>query len=565
MRLMHRSVTLVVLVGTLVACAPTLQNPSVPSGGSETTQPQARSAPRVLTVVGREGVIGNFPGVTGGGGSRNYFVLDYLTATDPREEEVPRLAQEVISVENGTWKINPDGTMDTIWKLRPNVKWHDGAPFTADDLMFTYTAFKDPELPSLYGEALKLMTWAEVIDPLTFVVHWSQPYASAIKAPGLDPMPKHLLEELYLSDKAAFPDSPFFRREFIGTGPYRIKHWETGSHIEYERFDAYYLGRPPIDTVVFRFIPDKNVVLSNVLAGTLDVVFNKDALDVEGGREVERQWAGTANHVAWMPTHRTVSIEPQYRPEFARPQYGMAVRDVREAMMHAVDRQALVDALTYGLSPIADHWISPISKWRPAVDGAAPRYEYDLARAQQMLAENGWTTKGPDGILVHNVTGERFETDLWNRFQFQREQQVLADFWKVVGIQLNVKQLPVARDRELEAKVIGGQIHDQTVFDYAIGRLRTADISAPANRYNGRNLAGYSNPRLDVILDTLHRTIDQNEAARVHRDLVREAFTDLAIMPFYFQMTPLIMREGITGPAGGVDVYWNVYQWEKNS
>src|SRR5205814_5912031 len=103
-------------------------------------------------------------------------------------------------------------------------------------------------------------------------------------------------------------------------------------------------------------------------------------------------------------------------------------------------------------------------------------------------------------------------------------------------------------DRELEAKIDGAQIHDQTVFDYAVSRLGTADISSPANRYNGRNLAGYSNPRFDAILDTLQRTIDQTEAGKMHRELVREAFTDLAIMPFYFQMTPLLMREGITGP-----------------
>jgi peptide/nickel transport system substrate-binding protein len=234
-------------------------------------------------------------------------------------------------------------------------------------------------------------------------------------------------------------------------------------------------------------------------------------------------------------------------------------------MMHAVDRQAMIEAITYGLSPIADHWISPISKWRTAVEGAAPHYEYDVARSQQMLADVGWA-RGADGILVDAASGERFETDLWNRFQFQRDQAILADFWKAVGIQVNVKQLPVVRDRELEAKIVGGQIHDQTINDYAVGRLRTADISSPANRYNGRNLAGYANPRLDAILATLHATIDQSEAAKVQRELVREAFTDLAIMPFYFQVTPLLVREGITGPqGGGADVYWNFYQWDKHS
>jgi peptide/nickel transport system substrate-binding protein len=564
MRVKHPFLVLLTLLSFVAGCASPIPRTTETGAGNVGIQSGQRSGQKVLTLVGREGVIGNFPGVTGGGGGRGFFVLDYLTATDPNEEEVPRLAQEVISVENGTWRVNPDGTMDTIWKLRPNVKWQDGAPFSADDLMFSYTAFKDPALPSLYGEALKLMTSAETIDPLTFVVHWSEVYAGANKAPGLDPMPKHLLEELYLTDKTAFPESSFFRRDFIGTGAYRIKHWEPGAYVEYERFDDYYLGRPALDSVVMRFMSDKNTILSNVLAGTFDVVYNKDALDVEAGMEAERRWAGTTNTVTWTPTHRTISIEPQYRPEFARPTHGMAVRDVREAMLHAVDRQAMIEAITYGKSPIADHWISPISKWRSAVEGAAPHYDYDLPGAQQMLADAGWTM-GADGVLVDS-TGERFETDLWNRFQFQRDQAVLADFWKTVGIQMNVKQLPVVRDRELEAKIAGGQIHDQTVNDYGVGRLRSADISSPANRYNGRNLAGYSNPRFDAVLATLHATIDQNEAAKVHRELVREAFTDLAIMPFYFQVTPLLMRDGITGPvAGGAEIYWNFFEWDKKS
>src|SRR5207249_3496561 len=125
MHLMPRSLVVLVLLGLMAACGPSTS--STPGAGQVDGGGQAAqrsSAPKVLTVVGREAVIGNFPGVTGGGGGRNYFVLDYLTATDPHEDEVPRLAQEVISVENGTWTINPDGTMDTIWKLRPNVKWH---------------------------------------------------------------------------------------------------------------------------------------------------------------------------------------------------------------------------------------------------------------------------------------------------------------------------------------------------------------------------------------------------------------------------------------------------------
>jgi peptide/nickel transport system substrate-binding protein len=377
-------------------------------------------------------------------------------------------------------------------------------------------------------------------------------------------MPRHLLEDLYLNDKASFADSPRFRRDFVGMGAYRIKHWEPGSHIEYERFDDYYLGRPPLDTVVVRFMSDKNTILSNILAGTLDMVFHKDALDIDAALEAAKRWEGTGNQVRWIPTQRVISVEIQYRPEFARPQKGLTQRDVRQALMHAIDRKELVAAVSHGLAPLADSWITPTSRWAAAVEGASPHYEYDVARAQRLLAEVGWTT-GPDGILVQPASGERFEVDLWNRFQLQRDQAIVADYWKAVGVQANTKQLPIQRDRELEAKISGGQMLDQTIADYTVARLRSTDIAAPANRWNGRNLGGYSNPRLDALLAKLAITIDQRDAANVHRDLVREAFTDLALLPFYFQVTPLLTREGVTGPEGGVNVNWNFYQWDKKA
>src|SRR5581483_2135016 len=189
-----RSMLLAVTTYALLACA-------VDSPRAQTSsQPANPTAPKVLNIVGSEpSVIGNFPGVRGGTGSHEGIANEFLTAIDPRGEVIPRLAAETISVETGTWRVNPDGTMDTIWSIRPNVKWQDGFPFTADDLLFTYTAYKDPSLPSFYGVALDLMTSAEVIDPLTFAVHWSQPYFQANLAPGLDPMPRHLLEAAYLN------------------------------------------------------------------------------------------------------------------------------------------------------------------------------------------------------------------------------------------------------------------------------------------------------------------------------------------------------------------------------
>src|ERR1044071_6691162 len=130
-----RIIVLPVLVVALAACAPAAP------GASTSAQPATSAAPagpKVLNIVGTEPiVIGNFPGVRGGTGAREGIPNEYLTMIDPRGDVIPRIAEETISVEKGTWRINADGTMDTTWKLRPNVKWQDGQPFTTDDLLFT--------------------------------------------------------------------------------------------------------------------------------------------------------------------------------------------------------------------------------------------------------------------------------------------------------------------------------------------------------------------------------------------------------------------------------------------
>jgi peptide/nickel transport system substrate-binding protein len=546
------------LISVLVACAP--------SGASTTTssQPAAPAAPKVLTLVGREGLIVDLPGQAGRTNLGNAsFVHDQLVVKDASDAVISRAA-EAISVDKGTWKLNPDGSMDTIWKLRPNVKWQDGTPFTADDMMFTYTLYKDPDLPSRYGEPLKLMTRAEVVDPLTFSVHWSEPYAAANEAPALIPLSKHLLLDQYTRDKSTFGDTTFYHRDFVGLGAYKIVDWQPGSHVEFGRFDDYYLGRPLLDKVILRFMSDSNTIVANLLTGTVDMVFDKDSVDTEAALEVRRRWEGTGSKVHFFPSFRVISVEIQFKPEFARPTNGLTNRDVRQALTHAVDRVALNDAVTQGLSPLADSYIAPHHTLAPVAAPAAPKYPYDVNRAKQLLAQAGWTTTGPDGVLVHATTGERFETDLWNRFSLQKDQAIVADNWKAVGVQANVKQLPQTRDRELETKITGGQMMDQTVTDYTYnGRIGTLNLATAANRYTGRNIGGYSNPKVDELLAKLLLTIDARETANIQRDIVREAFTDVALIPFYFQITPALVREGVTGPEGGTVI--NFYQWDKKS
>ncbi len=118
--------------------------------------------------------------------------------------------------------------MDVTWKLRPNIRWHDGTPFTSRDMAFSFQLYKDPEHSSSYTATLNQMIWVETPDPLTYLVHWSRADSRSLQAEGLTPLPRHLLEPLYVTDKPNFINSPRFSNEWVGLGPYKLARWEPG-------------------------------------------------------------------------------------------------------------------------------------------------------------------------------------------------------------------------------------------------------------------------------------------------------------------------------------------------
>ncbi len=144
-----------------------------------------------------------------------------------------------------SWEISPDGRKITF-HLRKGVKWHDGAPFTSDDALFTYRRMIDPNTPTAYAEDFKQVKKASAPDPYTFVVEYDKPFAPALISWGMHVLPKHLLEK--------YPDiskSPLNKKP-VGTGPYRFVEWKTGEKTVFDANPDYFEGRPYISRVITR-------------------------------------------------------------------------------------------------------------------------------------------------------------------------------------------------------------------------------------------------------------------------------------------------------------------------
>src|SRR5207249_2885992 len=175
------------------------------------------------------------------------FTNSYLTTRDAGDELVPRLATELPSVEAGTWRVFDDGRMDVTWRLRADVKWHDGRELTSEDLRFGWEAARDP-VTQLKPQGISgLIDGVDTPDPYTVVFHWRRTsyQGGEMGEPQFDPLPRHVLEEALLASKENFPNHPYFSTpdQFVGSGPYRPANWEKGAEITLTAFDGCFVRR----------------------------------------------------------------------------------------------------------------------------------------------------------------------------------------------------------------------------------------------------------------------------------------------------------------------------------
>jgi peptide/nickel transport system substrate-binding protein len=557
---------LFVVAVTAVGCAPQAAPPMAPVQPAQVEAPAPR-VPKVLTIGTQRG-IGSFSpfGGTLGAGYGAGIVHDLLTR-EVRPTVFEGVLAEMISVENGTWRLNPDGSMDTTWKLKPNVKWHDGTPFTADDMVFTATVYRDRDMGASFAGLMRAMESVSAPDALTFEIHWSTVDAKADQAPGLLPLPKHLLEESYRTNKQGLANLPYFTTDFVGLGPFKLGNWEPGIETEFVRFDDYYRGPATIDRIILRAIPDPNAMIANIMAGSVDVLVPPGP-DIESAGAVKERWAGTGNQVL---TQVLDSINSayilQYRPELARPRNGLTNRDVREALYRAVDRPAMSEELTFGLAPVADSYVAPWYSFRKEVESGIPQYPYDMRRAQELLTKAGWV-KGADGILVHQQTGDRFQVQLagMERSIIQKQQPIIAQQWKALGAEVEQYVLPpaLANDAKTLSTMSGPFMGRAPASRYYWDRnLHTGQIPTEANKWAGWNRPGYSTPESDRILDQLNGSIDSRERVGIIRQAVQLHMREVVFFPYMWEVEPFFALANIKIPEGKTTSY-DVYEWQKS-
>ena len=348
----------------------------------------------------------------------NKVIFPGLVRPDEQLRAQPDLAE--------SWTMSPDGRTYTF-KLRPGVRWHDGVPFSARDVRFTFEQVLNPKLGSLLWSDFSMIDRIETPDSLTVRFRLRTPFSAFLTMLGYNAgiIPEHAFGGQPIADATAFN-----RSKPIGTGPYRVVSSVQGSSISLEANPDYYGTKPTIPRLVFRLVSDASAQVAQLRAGELDFITIEPAnlpgvkgvpgITVRDARVVQHYWVGFNQRLAL------------FKPAL-----------VRRALDLAVDRRAIIDGVMKGAADL------PVGTIPAAIGDyfadSLPRVPYDTATALKLLAQAGWS-RGADGRLK-NAKGEPFRFTLYvDKGNPSREQAALAvqQNFKTIGMDVSIQTMEFA-------------------------------------------------------------------------------------------------------------------------
>jgi peptide/nickel transport system substrate-binding protein len=561
MQFMRPVLLLLLAVGVAGCAGPSSPQTNRPDGERSAAPKRVRAAiqgePRTLSRT-MNGNVGRVRGVN----ELELLVHAGLSVENDEGDRRPQLAEAVPSIENGLWKLLPDGRMETTWKIRDGTSWHDGTPFTAADLAFTATVGQDKDLAIFTHPGFDAVESVRAADPRTVLVSWRRPFFGAdLMFTSQDtfamPLPRHLLEQAYLDDRAGFSDLPYWTSAFVGAGPFKVRDYVVGSRLTLQANDSYPLGKPRIDEIEVRFISDLNTLVANLLAGEIELTIGR-SLSAENAFQLRDRW--TDGTVLTQPGDSWTALYPQHLnpspPAIGDPRF-------RRALMHASDRQELVDELQHSLTVVAHSMISPNRREYRDIEQSIVRYEYDPRRTAQMLDEQGFT-RGADGFY-RDGGGQRLSIEVRSTGGDDfRDKELLSitDQWQRAGIGTEPVFIPRQRanDREYRVTRPAFEVVSQGTTASDLENLHTRTVPSAETRWVGANRGRYSNPEFDTVIDRFFVTVPRAERMGVLGQIIRHMTDQLVVMGLYFTPDATGVSNRLRNvPAGSP---WNAHEWD---
>ncbi|MDA8157550.1 MAG: peptide-binding protein [Actinomycetota bacterium] len=403
-----------------------------------------------------------------------------------------------------SWEIK-DGGLVIIFHLRKNVRWQDGVPFTADDVVFTYQEVTNPKVPTPYSSDYGPVKSVVALGPYTVKVTYKAPYAPALGAWGMGIIPKHILEGKDLS-------SSYYSRHPVGTGPYKLKEWVTGQRIVLEANPDYFEGRPNIDQYIMRIIPDDATAFLELKFG---------GIDYKGLTPAQyKNQAGTPIFRKYFQKFRYPAMGYDYLGWNLLKNRFRDVR-VRRALAHAIDKQSIIKGALMGYGTPCTGPFLPGS-WAYNENVKDP--DYNPQRALELFKEAGWTLK--NGVMEKKGNPFRF-TILLAEGDPRRSMaaQIIQEELRKIGVRVQIQTLEwqaflhqYVDKKRFDAVLLGWELSpDPDLYDIFYSKK---------TKPGEFNFLSYGNPEVDKLLiegrSTFNMKKRQADYHRIHALLAND-------------------------------------------
>jgi len=460
-------------------------------------------------------ITGLIPNITTDGPSHAVggLIYDGLVQTDKDLNWIPAMAE--------SWQFTKD-CLTLTFKLRKDVKWHDGKPFTAEDVSFTYKAMMNPKTPTAYRDDFELVKDLQVLDPYTVRVVYSQPFAKALGSWGTPMLPRHLLAKYV--EEGKLREAPQNTTSPVGTGPYKFQEWKSGEKVVLVANKDYYVqSRPFLGRIVYRIIPSQATIFLELKAKGVDMA---DLTAIQYARQTDyaafKQDFNKFRYSANRYTYFGFNLKD---PRFAD-------KRVRQAFAYAINKPELIEGVVMGLAREATGPYRP-GTW--AYTDKVKRYPYDPAKAKQLLAAAGWTDKNGD-VILRNKDGQPFTFTIRTN-QGNEERKKLAELiqqrLKEIGIQTDIQTIEWAaflkeyiKQKRFEAIILGWG----TGIDPDQYPIWHSSQTGP----DQLNQISYANPEVDALLEKGRTTCTQKERVPVYHRIQELLAEDQPVIFLYF-------------------------------
>jgi len=415
-----------------------------------------------------------------------------------------------------SWDVSDD-QKEITFHLKKDVRWHDGKPFTAADVEFTYKFMIDDKTPTSYDADFRLVKDLQVIDEHTVKVSYDKVFAPSLLTWGMAIQPKHLLEGKDVTK------SPLLR-EPVGTGPYKFHEWKSGESVTLIANDDYHGGRPYIDKLVFRVIPDTATTFLEHLNGAVDIM---SLTPLQWTRQTDNNKKYTDQYDKHNYLYSGYSFIG-----YNNAKAPFNDKRVRQALSYATPKRDIVKGILFDLAIPATGPYKPGTIWH---NPNVKKYDYDLEKAKALLAEAGWSDSDGDGIL--DKKGRKFTFELiTNQGNNERTKvaETLQQSWKKLGIKVSIRVLEWATFLN---EYIDKQKFDAVVLAWTITHDPDLTDVWHSSKCGGKklNFICYKNAELDELLKKGVSVFDP-EKRKVYYHKIQEILAEE--QPYTFLYVP---------------------------